>query len=147
MVTYKKNTDKCFHVTTLPTCKTLATFKCILFSSCNNVVWLFPTIQLHTIINTYSRYWSIFKLHIWIPKTEICWFISIGQNIGNNLLEAHGSHRTPEEDFYMFSISLYKLAIISPCIRAWLFIWKKELPIPKDALCQFWLKTDPVVLM
>ena len=35
-------TDKCFHVTTLPTCKTLATYKFILFSLCNNMVWLFP---------------------------------------------------------------------------------------------------------
>ena len=36
--------------------------------------------------------------------------------------EAHGPHCSPEEDFYMFSISFYKLAIISPCRRAWLFI-------------------------
>ena len=41
----------------------------------------------------------------------------------------------------MFSISFYKLAIISPCRRACLFIWKEsEFPLPKDALCEVWLK-------
>ena len=36
--------------------------------------------------------------------------------------EAHGPHRSPEEDIDMFSISFYKLAIIYPCRRAWLII-------------------------
>ena len=36
--------------------------------------------------------------------------------------EAHGPHRSPEEEFYTFSISFYKLTINSPCRRAWLFI-------------------------
>ena len=50
--------------------------------------------------------------------------------------EVDGPHRSPEEDFYMFSISFYKLAINSPCRRAWLFNLKKsEFPLPKDALC------------
>ena len=35
-----------------------------------------------------------------------------------NKQEAHRPHCSPEEDFYMFSISFYKLAIISPCRRA-----------------------------
>ena len=40
----------------------------------------------------------------------------------------------------MFSISFYKLAIISPCRRAWVFIFKKsEFPLTKNALCQVWL--------
>ena len=53
--------------------------------------------------------------------------------------EVHRPHRSPEEDiyiffFYMFSISFYKLGIISPCRRAWFCIWKKsEFPLPKDA--------------
>ena len=35
--------------------------------------------------------------------------------------EAHEPHHSPEE-VYIFSISFYKLAIISDCSRAWLFI-------------------------
>ena len=55
--------------------------------------------------------------------------------------EAHGPHRSPEEDFYIFSILFYKLAINSPCRRAWLlFLKKSEFPLPKDASCQVWLK-------
>ena len=50
--------------------------------------------------------------------------------------EVDGLHRSPEEDFYMFSISFYKLAINSPSRRAWLFNLKKsEFPLPKDASC------------
>ena len=41
--------------------------------------------------------------------------------------EAHGPHCSPEEDFYMFLISFYKLAIISPCRRIWLFIYLKQI--------------------
>ena len=36
--------------------------------------------------------------------------------------EVDGPHRSPEEDFYMFSISFYKLAIIFPRRRASVFI-------------------------
>ena len=48
-----------------------------------------------------------------------------------NLTKAHGPHHSPEEDFYIFSISFYilsfyKLAINSPCRRAWFFIFKKN---------------------
>ena len=69
---------------------------------------IFPTIQIHTIINTNSRYWPIFKLYFWIPETEICWFISIGQTIGNNSQVAHWPHRSPEEDFlHVFNIILH----------------------------------------
>ena len=32
----------------------------------------------------------------------------------------------PEEYFYMFTISFYKLITISPCWREWLFVWKKK---------------------
>ena len=39
-------------------------------------------------------------------------------------------------------LHVYKLVIISPYRRVWLFIWKKkiEYTLPKDALCQVWLK-------
>ena len=41
--------------------------------------------------------------------------------------KAHGPYSLSEEDFNMFSILFYKLAIISPCRRASLFMWKKNL--------------------
>ena len=52
--------------------------------------------------------------------------------------EAYGPHRSPEEDFYMFSISFYKLAIISSGRRACMafYLKKSEFPLPKYALCQ-----------
>ena len=55
--------------------------------------------------------------------------------------EAYGPHRSSEEDINMFSIAFYKLAINSPSRKAWLLILKKSgFPLPKDALCQVWLK-------
>ena len=58
-------------------------------------------------------------------KFDILWgennFISSDYKIAASHVileqEAHGPHRSPEEDFYMFSISFYKLDIISPCRR------------------------------
>ena len=55
--------------------------------------------------------------------------------------ETYGPHCSPEEDFfYMFSISFYKSSIISPLDGHGSLSKKSEFPLPKDALCQVWLK-------
>ena len=47
-----------------------------------------------------------------------------------------------EKDFFKISsMYFHYFIVISFWKTAWPFIWKKlEYPLPKDALCQFWLK-------
>ena len=74
-------------------------------------------------VKVQSRIW-IMNVH----HTHISWWYTHVPNMVSQCqTKTRGPWATPEEDIYMFSISFYKLAIISPCRRAWLFIWKKNL--------------------